>query len=358
MPADGQEPVPAWGLGAIDIDTPLPPAPRGRDRSRNTRPGEPLYGALDLGTNNCRLLIAAPARNGFRVVDSFSRIVRLGEGLSQTGRLSVAAQDRALTALSLCAAKLQRRGVRLARHVATEACRRASNTREFVARVYEETGIALDVISPQEEARLAALGCEGLLDANAEHGLVFDIGGGSTELVLLDLRRRPRPRIITWTSIGWGVSTLHESFPNASGRDSEYASMRACVDREVAAFAERCRALGVADLSSVRLLGTSGTVTTLASVYLGLPEYDRKLVDGCFVPNGAMRDIVQRLSEQTILERAEWACIGRERAELVVAGCAILDCVLEIFGAPELRVADRGIREGILRVLIRQDLAA
>lgn len=329
------------------------------ERRQRKRPEpEKVYGAIDLGTNNCRLLIASPVRGGLRAIDSFSRIVRLGEGLSASGRLSETSQDRAVAALKQCANKLERRGVQMVRSVATEACRRAENTAAFVTRVYEETGIALDVITPQEEARLAALGCESLLDRQANYGLVFDIGGGSTELVLVELcPTSGRPAIAAWTSIPWGVTSLHETFRNDHGNDSDYSAMRACVVQEVTRFAESCRALGIATLEDVQLLGTSGTVTTLASVHLGLQQYDRRQVDGCIVPSAAMREITSSLSTLTVAERAGWACIGPDRADLVLAGCAILDAVLSVWPCKRLRVADRGIREGILRLLIRHDAA-
>jgi exopolyphosphatase/guanosine-5'-triphosphate,3'-diphosphate pyrophosphatase len=314
------------------------------------------YAALDLGTNNCRLLIARPADEGFVVVDAFSRIVRLGEGLAATGRLSDAAMDRAVSALSVCSDKLRRRRVSLVRSVATEACRRAANGREFVQRVYRETGIALEIISPEQEARLAVLGCHALLEPGEGNALVFDIGGGSTELILIDADGSP-PRVIDWFSAPWGVVSLSETEPHVGAdRDSlleSYSRMRARVAEGFAQFASRL------DPGSQpgRLLGTSGTVTTLASVHLDLPSYDRRQIDGLIVPVTAMREISTRLAGMSVEERAELPCIGQERADLVVAGCAILDAILDIWPAERLGVADRGIREGILRSLMARDRA-
>src|SRR3954463_11654804 len=168
------------------------------------------YGAIDLGTNNCRLLIARPTEGGFTVIDAFSRIVRLGEGLSRSGELSADAMDRAVVALSVCAEKLRRRNVSLSRSVATEACRRAKNGEEFAERVHTETGIVLDIIEPAEEARLAVLGCHKLLEPGDGPALIFDIGGGSTELVLVD-QEDGTPRIRAWWSAPWGVVSLTES---------------------------------------------------------------------------------------------------------------------------------------------------
>ena len=314
------------------------------------------YAAIDLGTNNCRLLIARPADENFVVIDAFSRVVRLGEGLAQTGQLSEEAMDRALGALKICADKLKKRNVHLARSVATEACRRASNGAAFIKRVKRETGIVLDIISAQEEARLAVLGCHILLEDGVGPAIIFDIGGGSTELVLIE-PGGPVPRILDWQSVPWGVVSLTETVGRESGgleeRLARYEAMKDKVRRSFAEFAERIAPHKAPDQ---RLLGTSGTVTTLASVHLGLPQYDRKQVDGLMVPTHAMLDISRQLSEMSPAQRSELDCIGQERAELVVAGCAILDVIVEIWSSPRLGVADRGIREGILRSLMSADV--
>jgi exopolyphosphatase/guanosine-5'-triphosphate,3'-diphosphate pyrophosphatase len=316
------------------------------------------YAAIDLGTNNCRLLIARPTGENFVVIDAFSRVVRLGEGVAQTGRLSDAAMDRAVGALKICADKLKRRNVHLARSVATEACRRAANGDDFIERVKRETGIVLDVISAQEEARLAVLGCHILLEDGVGPAVIFDIGGGSTELVLIE-PGGPVPRIVDWQSVPWGVVSLTETIGHESDDTSDevraerYAEMRRLVSESFAKFAERIAPHQTPDL---RLLGTSGTVTTLASVHLGLPQYDRSAVDGLIVPADSMRDICSDLAQSPPAERRKLPCIGQERADLVVAGCAILEAILDIWPAPRLGVADRGIREGILRSLMAADV--
>lgn len=322
------------------------------------RDGGRLYAALDLGTNNCRLLIARPHKDGFAVVDAFSRIVRLGEGLAATGELSDAAIERTIAALRICAEKLRRRNVTLARSVATEACRRAANGPEFIARVKRETGIMLDVITAEEEARLAVLGCHALLEPGGGPAVVFDIGGGSTELVLID-DAEPVPHIVDWHSAPWGVVSLTESHGRVKGGDGPvaYERMRAVARESFAAFVERLGQRGLPDGAvSVRLLGTSGTVTTLASVHLGLESYDRSQVDGLIVPAPAMRAISQRLAGMNLAQRATVPCIGTERADLVVAGCAILEAILDLWPAERLGIADRGIREGILRRLMQGDV--
>ncbi len=325
----------------------LPP-PERRQPYRHT------YGALDLGTNNCRLLIARPTEDGFTVIDAFSRIVRLGEGLSLSGRLSDAAMDRTVAALAVCGEKLKRRNVSLSRSVATEACRRAVNGRQFAERVRHETGIVLDIIPPQEEARLAVLGCHKLLEPGDGPALIFDIGGGSTELVLID-HVDEVPKIRSWWSAPWGVVSLTDSEGREAieGKDrvKAYKRMRERVRRAFEIFASTLPS----SRDGIRLLGTSGTVTTLASVHLALPSYDRRAVDGLHVPIGAMQEISTMIAEMTFEERASLPCIGPERADLVVAGCAILEAILDIWPAAKLGVADRGIREGILRSLMARD---
>ena len=341
-----------------------PPSPRpGRGPAPASAPGPSpsrrlarhTYGALDLGTNNCRLLIARPNESGFTVVDAFSRIVRLGEGLGQTGRLSPASMDRAIGALSVCAEKLRRRNVSLSRSVATEACRRAVNGRDFAERVRAETGIALEIIAPEEEARLAVLGCHKLLEPDSKGpALIFDIGGGSTELVLVD-HGEDAPRIRAWWSAPWGVVSLTESEGREAiegpERVAAYGRMRARARNSFAKFVDMLPA----DKSDVALLGTSGTVTTLASVHLKLPAYDRRAIDGLHVPVEAMRQISTTIAEMDFSGRAGLPCIGPERADMVVAGCAILEAILDIWPATRLGIADRGIREGILRSLMARD---
>jgi exopolyphosphatase / guanosine-5'-triphosphate,3'-diphosphate pyrophosphatase len=321
---------------------------------RRTWIGRTAYAALDLGTNNCRLLIARAGNDGFTVVDAFSRVVRLGEGLTSTGKMSEEAMDRAVEALAVCAEKLKRRNVVLARSVATEACRQAVNGAQFIERVKRETGIHLDIISPKEEARLAVMGCHALLETGKGPALIFDIGGGSTELVLVSTDG-VIPEIIDWVSVPWGVVSLTESESfdqeDANARLAGYAAMR---DKVSASFAEFAARLPKSD-GDHRLLGTSGTVTTLASVYLKLRSYDRSAVDGLHLPSEAMRGISRDLASLSPAGRAAFPTIGHERADLVVAGCAILEGILDIWPGERLGIADRGIREGILRALMASD---
>jgi len=339
-----------------DRISPEPAVDRDSGAGRHHSRGRQTYAAIDLGTNNCRMLVARPEGENFVVIDAFSRVVRLGEGLAQTGRLSEDAMNRAVGALRICADKLRYRKVRLAWSVATEACRKAANGAEFIERVRQETGIALNVISAREEARLAVLGCHVLLEPGPGPAMIFDIGGGSTELVLVE-NSGSVPRILDWQSAPWGVVSLTETMggegPTREERLERYARMVATVRESFSGFASRVasRLPTCGSPDGIRLLGTSGTVTTLASLHLDLPQYDRRAVDGVIVPAGSMRGISARLSAMSVAQRRELPCIGRERADLVVAGCAILDAILDIWPAERLGVADRGIREGILRSL-------
>jgi exopolyphosphatase / guanosine-5'-triphosphate,3'-diphosphate pyrophosphatase len=330
-------------------------SPQRKPASREQPPGG-LYGALDLGTNNCRLLIATPAQDGFSVVDAFSRIVRLGEKLGQTGRLSEEAMSRTIDALRVCANKLRWRNVERVRLVATEACRLASNGADFIGRVQQETGLKLEIIDRETEAGLAAVGAEPLVDLEAETALVFDIGGGSTE-VLWMRRAGARFETVAWTSLAAGVVTISERF--GGGVDvtpKSFAAMREFLRPMLEEFAGRVsHAIGGGPPVPSHLLGTSGTVTTIAGVQLGLPRYDRSRVDGCWLNSADIGAVTQRLLMASYDQRAANPCIGRERADLVLAGCAILEEIRLAFPAERIRVADRGLREGILTLLMKQD---
>ena len=318
--------------------------------------GGATYAALDLGTNNCRLLIARPSGDSFRVVDAFSRIVRLGEGVSLSGRLSEAAMERALGALAVCRSKMKNRGVTRARLIATEACRAATNGADFHARVAGELGLDLEVIDRETEAALAATGCTPLIDPQSDGVVLFDIGGGSSELVRLDRPQRtrrgpPLPRIRGWISLPTGVVTLAERHGGISVTRETYEAMTAEVAELIAPFV---REHGGA-LPGLHMLGTSGTVTTIAGVHLDLRRYDRSRVDGCWMSAEEIDGVVDRLLAMTYEERVASPCIGAERADLVLAGCAILEAIRRAFPCPRLRVADRGLREGMLVKMMRED---
>ena len=324
---------------------------RGSSGSEATAP----YGALDLGTNNCRLLIARPSANGLTVVDAFSRIVRLGEGVSRSGLLSDDAMSRTIEALRVCSNKLKWHHVDKSRLIATEACRLAANGAAFIDRVEAETGLRLEVIDRETEARLAASGAEPLIDPQASSAVIFDIGGGSTEVMWMQ-REGDRVELKAWTSLAAGVVTLSERHDGGREVSPEiFAAMRAHVKQLMVPFVTKVSELYGSNPVPTHLLGTSGTVTTIAGVHLGLRHYDRSKVDGCWLDNQGAGDVTARLLAMSYEERMANGCIGRERADLVLAGCAILEEIRNAFPSPRIRVADRGLREGILMQMIAAD---
>lgn len=315
----------------------------------------PRFAALDLGTNNCRLLIAAPRGRDLRIVDAFSQIVRLGEGLSQTGRLSEAAMARTITALRQCAQKIERRGVTYMRCIATQACRGAENGAAFLEKANQETGLTFEIISTEEEARLAVSGCAELLDPEASAGLVFDIGGGSTEISWVRRREKEKAADIeAWASLSFGVVSLSEQWGGRDLTAETYRQIVAAVRAEIQKLGDPADMKAIFEKDGAHLLGTSGTVTSIAGVYLGLKRYRRDKVDGLWLTADDARRVTEKLRAMSFDERANEPCIGEERADLVVCGCAILDALLEEWPASRIRVADRGLREGILADLARQ----
>jgi exopolyphosphatase/guanosine-5'-triphosphate,3'-diphosphate pyrophosphatase len=346
------------GAGAGEADIRVSSAADGA-RRLGQRPADApeRFAALDLGSNNCRLLIASPRGRGFRVFDAFSRIVRLGEGMSSSGALSDAAMARTIEALMVCAEKIARRNVTRQRCIATQACRGASNGEAFLARVRKDTGLEFEIISPAEEARLAVTGCAELFDATAEAGLIFDIGGGSTEISWVTPGTRDgaasTPNVVAWTSMPIGVVNLSERFGGRDLSRQTYDDLVATIRREIASFGDPAGLRKVFERGSTHFLGTSGTVTSIAGVHLKLPRYRRDAVDGLWLTAEEVRGVTENLRVMNYDERAAEPCIGAERADLVVVGCAILDALLLEWPTERIRVADRGLREGILAGLVR-----
>ncbi|MBT1153975.1 Ppx/GppA family phosphatase [Aminobacter anthyllidis] len=320
----------------------------------------PVFAALDLGTNNCRLLVAVPGRPGqFRVIDAFSRIVRLGEGLSASGRLGQPAMDRAVEALKVCSDKLRNRKIKKARLIATEACRTAANGAEFIDRVEREAGLKLEIIDRQTEARLAVSGCGSLVERDTDGVVLFDIGGGSSEIALIDVSRHRSPRlanhIVSWTSLPVGVVSLAERFGGRTVTREIFAAMVEDVAARLRSFDGRDRLSHIVSSPKFHLLGTSGTVTTLAGVHLELDRYDRRRVDGLWMDGTSVDRMVEKVLGWDFNQRVANPCIGADRADLVLAGCAILEAIRAVWPSERLRVADRGLREGILSELMADD---
>jgi exopolyphosphatase/guanosine-5'-triphosphate,3'-diphosphate pyrophosphatase len=311
--------------------------------------------ALDLGTNNCRLLIATEKRGGgLQILDSFSRIVRLGEGVAQSGELSPAAIERTIAALKVCAEHIAAKGVDRVRAIATEACRRATNTSVLIERARREAGIELSVITTEEEARLAAIGCAPLLDAKAEGGLIFDIGGGSTEVIWMRRDSQGMARVVASASEPVGVVTLTDLWQGRSSDRAGYAAMRAAMIERFRPIRARMDEVGTFDAGTHHLLGTSGTVTTLAGIALGLVRYNRDRVDASWHHADDIVAVINRVAGLDLAGRGALGCVGADRADLILPGCAIFAAILELWPCKELRVADRGLREAILRELLAE----
>jgi exopolyphosphatase / guanosine-5'-triphosphate,3'-diphosphate pyrophosphatase len=321
----------------------------GKRPKGHRRRGQSVYAALDLGSNNCRLLIARPAGEGFQIVDSFSRIVRLGEGVAATGRLSDSAMERTLAALSVCARKLGEWRLAGQRCIATQACRVAQNGPEFLARVKRETGLAFTVISPREEAELSVLGCRELIDPAAQTALIVDVGGGSTELSWIDVADR---RLRAWTSLPFGVVTLAETYGDRADEPQIYEAMVSSVRERVSAFVEADAMRPIFQAGAGQMVGTSGAVTSLAGVSLNLPRYRRDAVDGIWLDVEHARNAASHLRAIGREGRARHGCIGPDRADLVVPGAAILEALFTEWPVSRVRVADRGLREGVLMNLM------
>ena len=315
-----------------------------------------VFAALDLGTNNCRMLVGVPVRGGFRVLDSFSRIVRLGEGLHRTGALSEKAMERALSALHACAARLARRPVRRLRAIATEACRRAANATEFLARVKQETGLDIGVITSREEAELALESCAPLLAGGERRALLFDIGGGSTELAWVRVCNH-KPELIGYDSLPVGVVTLAERWGGAGFTHDGFSAMVADVAARLEQFDSiHCIRREIRE-GGVALLGTSGTVTTLAGIALGLQRYRRLLVDGVVLSSEAASEALSGLRAMGRDGLERHPCIGPERVDFVLPGCAVFAAITRLWPAPRVIVADRGLREGMLLRMMRREHA-
>lgn len=334
-----------------------------------------LYAALDLGTNSCRMLIAQPKGSQFHVVDSFSKSVQLGHGLEKSGRLSRASMGRTVAALRVCQSKIDRHGVTRMRLVATEACRRAQNARDFIRQVRRETGLRLEIIQPEEEARLAVISCAPLVSTKTEQLLVVDIGGGSTELVWIDLsnvdpRERPRAimrlhagfhtpdspfptaRVVDWISVPLGVATLRDQFSDVEDDTARYALMSCYFEENLAEFApyknEQAR-------EGFQIVGTSGTVTTVAASHLGLKRYDRTKVDGLRMSSDQIEAVIKRYLDLGPAGRRRDPRIGSDRQALIMSGSAILQALLRLWPTDRLSVADRGLREGLLYAQMSAD---
>ena len=353
-----------------------PDAPNGaKSHKKSSVRSAPVLGVIDLGTNNCRMMIASVEHGQLKIIESFSRIVRLGQGLEREQALSEAAQNRAIAALKVCADKIKRYSEIRIRAVATQACRLAQNAHKFLGRVFKETGIRFEIITAEHEARLSVTGCTSLFDAPASAAIVIDVGGGSTEISWLDLRGVPvlatqsnqvrsidllvasqKLKAKTWVSIPKGVVNLSERFEETKFANPEawYEAMVNDFQKEIP-FLEPAEALrSMFENQQAFIIGTSGAVTSLAGLHLNLDRYDRTKVDGQWISATECRVVTNRLIAMGLDGREAEPCIGRDRADLVLAGAAILEALLRAWPCERIRVADRGLREGLLLSMLKK----
>lgn len=313
------------------------------------------YATIDLGTNNCRLLVAQPTPHSFQVIENFSRVTRLGEGLIETEMLSETAIARTISALKICANKMEKRPISQARYVATEACRRAKNSNDFLKLVYQETGLAFEVISAEEESRLAVAGCVPLLNRNIFHTLVFDIGGGSSEISWAKINQKGSVEIEGAVSLPFGVVTVSEAFTGVDLDKNAYHAVWNKTKSILNDFEEKHQISSLIENGQVQIIGTSGTITTIGALHLELPHYNRQAVDGLNLRIEEIHKVQEMIKKMTKIDRIAHPCIGPLRADLTLAGCAIFEAICKFWPIEEITVADRGLREGILLDLMQSN---
>ncbi len=323
-------------------------------QSKNKTNPKEYIAALDLGTNACRLLIAAITPEGYQVVDSFAKVIRLGDGLATKGHISEEATRRTLSALMICAEKIKNYNIIRERYIATAACREASNREVFLKKIFSQTGLELEVISPAEEARLALIACADLLDTSTRYAIAFDIGGGSTEVMWMEILPQKLPEIIQWISLPLGVVAISEALQQQSAHLSFLQKIREAVAKEMKIFSDKAYIQPHLKKKNIQLIGTSGTITTLAALHMNLNRYDRTRVNGLQLTSEMVKKTISSLYKMTPEKRLLHPCIGPTRSNLVMGGVAIFEGIYDVFPINPVRVADLGVRDGILLDLMRQ----
>ena len=307
------------------------------------------FAAIDLGTNSCRLVIASPTPASFRIVETFSKITRLGEGIINDNELSRPAMRRTINALKVCAGVIEEYApIYRSRFVAPAACRRAKNCKEFLDLVKKETGLTIETISSKEESRLAVVGCIPLLNRNIKRALVFDIGGGSTEISLARVTNSGKTFIEGFVSLPYGVVTISEAFPSQDMTALAYDTIIERTHKLLKEFDEKYNIREAIKNQEIQIIGTSGTVTVLGAVHLNLPRYNRSAVDGISITRQDIDRAIAKIKRLGDEGRKKHPCIGAQKADLTMAGCAIIEGLCSFWPIEEITVADRGIREGIL----------
>lgn len=306
--------------------------------------------AIDLGTRNCRLIIAKHHGGQIEIVDLFSRFVCLGEGVAQSRRLGRKAMERTITVLKQCAKRLSHYPNVVFSGVTTDAVRRAENAQSFLRRVARETGLKLEMIDEKEEAYYEVLGCARVLDMRKKRHIIFDIGGGSSEIILCSLDQEKRVRIDEMLSLPYGVVNLYESVDKLT-----FTSYTSIVEE----VQNLCRRFLVAhlgdlasqDVSAFQVIGTSGTTTTVAAMHHNLKMYDRERVDGTSLCFEDVQKVIHYVQSLSPAERRSNAFCGHVEDDLVLTGFAILEGILRAVPCMYFTVTDAGVRDGLIRTL-------
>lgn len=305
--------------------------------------GSNRFAAIDLGSNTFRFLIASTSIDKPWQVDCYKgTIVRLGEGLQASGVLCAAAMQRGEKAIAEFRALLDQHHIPLShvRAVSTAAMRSAANSDEFIQRVLNRTGIQIEVISGDEEAATSLLGSCAVLDsAHAEDMLLFDIGGGSTEFVRAKQGKRDHAISCPLGVVRLVEAHLHSDPPSAE----DYQCMISAADQHLEAVQQAWQGRE----APASLVGTAGTVTTMAATLLNLYPYQSEPINNFIIHTSAFSDLRHRLLALTHAERQQITTIEPQRADLMIAGCAIIDAIFERWGHQQIITVDAGLLEGV-----------
>ena len=294
-----------------------------------------MQAAIDVGSNTVRMLIGECRDNMLYPEKYYRSISRLAGGFSPQNELADESMERTLDVLNRYSKILQSSGVADVRVVGTAALRRAVNRQLFVDRVQTETGLVIEIIDGAEEARLMARGVLSVVQPVPAAAVIFDIGGGSTEFVCVQ-----QGMIKFQQSYALGVVQLSEGFSTVQQRNNYVAQV---VSRFVAMLAGH-------DLLAqpYQLIGTAGTLTTLAAMHLQLAEYDARLINNHVIPAGYLRTLQLKLQAMSEFERENLIGMEKGRGDLILPGLDIVLQLLERFELKELKIADSGLLEGVL----------
>lgn len=302
-----------------------------------------VFASIDLGTNTVRLLVVTGNSKGFTTLHSNQLITRLGEGLSHSGILKDIAMERTIKAVLDFKREASKYSPFAIWVAATSAVREAKNRNEFIEKIREVTGLELEVIPWEEEARRTLLGVFSGLDGNIKKAIVFDIGGGSTEYILTVDKR-----LVKSVGTALGVVHLSEKYIRKDPvDDGELIILESVITNKIRNVKSQLHDV-LCTMHDVRLIGTAGTVTTIAALDLNLHPYDPAKVNGYVLNIENVKEILKKLKNMTLEERRNIPALESGREDLIIPGAVIVIKTMEIFGFNEMIVSDYGLREGII----------